>query len=348
MRERRRILLVGPVRPGGNVADWMASLSAMGYDVRPFDTLPYATGGTRLGRSLAARLAAGPRLGVLNADLRAAIGAAPFDLALVVKGTWLWPETVEALARAAATGTAVHLSIDAMFGDNGSRHFRAAVPLYDLHVTDKRFEADAYRAAGARGVEIIVQGYGARFAAADPSRALARTDACFVGHRQRHYAGRLAAVAGLGVDLGVWGPGWPVLARRRAWAARAVRGGPLFGPAYPDTMAAARIGLGLLSKRIAEEATTRSVEIPATGAMLLAERTARHLALFEEGVEAEFFDTDGEMVDKLRFYLAREAARRRVAAAGHARCRRDGYDMASRLRALMASLAPRLGVAAPG
>lgn len=65
--------------------------------------------------------------------------------------------------------------------------------------------------------------------------------------------------------------------------------------------------------------TTRSFEIPAAGAMLLAERTDEHRALFEEGREAEFFGDEEELRDKLRYYLGQEPARRRIAEAGRAR-----------------------------
>ena len=61
--------------------------------------------------------------------------------------------------------------------------------------------------------------------------------------------------------------------------------------------------------------------------MLLAERTEDHLRLFEEGAEAEFFNGPEELADKLRRYLADDAARARVAAAGRVRCLRDRYSM---------------------
>lgn len=45
---------------------------------------------------------------------------------------------------------------------------------------------------------------------------------------------------------------------------------------------------------------------------------------FEEDREAVYFSTHEEMMDKIRFYLANEPIREKIAAAGHQRCLRSG------------------------
>ncbi len=104
---------------------------------------------------------------------------------------------------------------------------------------------------------------------------------------------------------------------------------------YPKSLNATRINLGFLRKANRDLQTTRSVEIPACRAFLLAERTDEHLGLFTEGVEAEFFDGPEELLAKCRHYLAHDDERRRVAEAGFARCIRDGYDNEGRLRRVL-------------
>ena len=118
---------------------------------------------------------------------------------------------------------------------------------------------------------------------------------------------------------------------RNRWARPCVSGNGAWGTDYLRALANTKIALGLLGKHIPETTTTRSFEIPAMGAFLLAERTEDHMALFEEGREAEFFGDHEELKDKLRFYLANDRARRAIAAAGRKRCLDSGYSSAEQL-----------------
>lgn len=104
-----------------------------------------------------------------------------------------------------------------------------------------------------------------------------------------------------------------------------MRGPGLYGPDYARALAGAKIAIGLLSKRVPETTTTRSFEIPAMGTFLLAERTADHQALFDEGHEAAFFEGAEELAAQIRLYLNDDAARARIAQAGQHKCQTAGY-----------------------
>ncbi len=68
---------------------------------------------------------------------------------------------------------------------------------------------------------------------------------------------------------------------------------------------------------------------------MLAERTDEHRAVFREGEEAAFFSTPEELLDKVRYYLAHDEIRQRIARAGHARVTTGGHTYRDRLREIV-------------
>ena len=73
--------------------------------------------------------------------------------------------------------------------------------------------------------------------------------------------------------------------------------------------------------------------------MMLADRTDEHRSMFEEGKEAEFFDSEDELLEKLSYYAKNEAHRERIARAGYNRCLASGYSYRSRVSEITSQLA---------
>lgn len=71
---------------------------------------------------------------------------------------------------------------------------------------------------------------------------------------------------------------------------------------------------------------------------MIAERNEDFVGLFEEGKEAEFFSSDDELIDKVRFYLKSSDLRKRIAAAGYERCIKSGYSNHERFRSMLQML----------
>ena len=69
----------------------------------------------------------------------------------------------------------------------------------------------------------------------------------------------------------------------------------LYSEDYSKSFQAFKISLCFLRKINYDQQTTRTVEIPACGGFMIAERTAEHKAMFEEGKEAEFFSSNEEL-----------------------------------------------------
>jgi spore maturation protein CgeB len=236
---------------------------------------------------------------------------------------------------------ALHYTLDAHFFYNKSRHFQQCISLYDWVITTKPFERKIYQNFGAHKVLFVLQGYDPRFSEFSLSTKdfpKWKSDVCFVGHCQVHYAARIKSANETTKEFRVWGQGWEQYSQRHTWARKPVCGNGVWGDDYLKVLASAKIALGLLGKHIPETTTTRSFEIPAMGTFMLAERTDDHLALFEEGKEAEFFESDDEMKNKIKFYLNHERARKKIAAAGRKRCLRSGYSSSEQLSQILTEI----------
>lgn len=75
------------------------------------------------------------------------------------------------------------------------------------------------------------------------------------------------------------------------------------GSAYAEALGYSGVSLGLLSSGNRDLLTRRSVEIPACGGLLCAERTSEHQLFFEDGTEAVFWSTAQECIAKCNHLL---------------------------------------------
>ena len=148
-----------------------------------------------------------------------------------------------------------------------------------------------------------------------------------------------------GLDFKLWGTLWDRsrLARELEKRFGAVR--PLYREGYNLAINGAGIALVFLSRMNHDTYTRRCFEIPITGTLMLSEYTPDLASLFQEGVEAEFFRSAEELLEKVRFYTRNEAARRKIGQAGRARVLKDGHEAIDRARQVLEAMRSDLKVA---
>lgn len=334
-----KVLYVGDLWEGSTALHRMEALAGLGARIVPVDTLTAAVRREqrRFHRRVQRRLFGPPDLARANDAIRRLGALERPDLLWVDKGVTIDPATLRE-ARAATGCTIAGYSPDDMMNPgNLSRRFVRGLPEYDVYFTTKSYGVAELRQLGAREVHFVGNAYDPRTHRpvrldAETRRALGGPVG-FVGMWEHARAESIRRVAQAGLPVRVWGGDW----ERFSCDAPSLRveSRPLFAEAYAQALCAFDINLCFLRKANRDRQTTRSIEIPACGAFMLAERTDEHLALFEEGREAEFFGDDDELIDKIRFYLARPALREAIARAGHERCVHGGYSNAARMAWMM-------------
>jgi hypothetical protein len=258
-----------------------------------------------------------------------------YDIIWLEKALTIGPRVVRALRNVCPRAKIVGFSPDDMvLRQTQSRQFVEALRYYDCFITTKAHSVDALRALGAAQVVVVGSGFDPEafrplpLASGDVARF--GGDVGFIGSFERERAELLIGLARADVHVRIWGDGWGALRERHPNLR--VEGKPLYNDDYARACQAFKINLGFLRKLNQDQHTTRSVEIPACAGFMLAERTAEHQQLFEEGQEAEFFASAEELLGKCRRYLADEEARVQIARRGYERCLASGYSNAARLR----------------
>jgi hypothetical protein len=127
-----------------------------------------------------------------------------------------------------------------------------------------------------------------------------------------------------GVPLRIFGPRWS-RAPEYPLLSGVVADRYMDDAEYVGAIAEARIALALLSRGNRDLHTTRSLEIPAIGTLLLAERTADHAAMYRDGEEAVLWDDAAECARGCLSLLADPGRVAAIAAAGRARLLRNGH-----------------------
>ena len=211
----------------------------------------------------------------------------------------------------------VHYTADPAFTVHTSRHFNQAIKFYDLCITNKKYEMKKYKDFGANEVLFNYQEADAdRYHNVADINSCSRHGAIFVGHCEEDYVQTLSWIEDVDPHLQIHGNGWIKGTKNIVNLGKKVRSEGVWADEYPEALASAKIGLGLLCKAYPDQFTTRSFEIPAAGTMLLAERTQEHMEIFVEDVEAVFFSGRQELREKLSKYLKDDQLRSDVARAG--------------------------------
>lgn len=274
----------------------------------------------------------------VNTRLTRAIAAERPDLLWLDKALAVRPETLRAAKASLPSLVIAGYSPD----DMGQRHNRSTafsrhLPLYDIFFTTKSYGVAELQALGCPNPVFVANAYDPELHRpldlAPGDRERFGGGVTFIGSYEPERAAEIAAIAASGLPVRVWGAGWPT--GGESPANLTVEGRALYGDDYVRTLRASDINLCFLRKLNRDQQTTRSVEIPACGAFMLAERTSEHQALFAEGEEAEYFGSIDELIAKCRFYLEHPDKRARIAAAGLARCRSAGYSNDERMKSML-------------
>lgn len=353
-----KILFLGPISPGQTSRMRMRALERLGHSVRGIDTSQKWQHVPWFWRQVQRALVVGSTVTEINHSVIHAAREFRPHLVWAEKQEFLRAETLNELRRLDAR--LVHFTPDPYFSVawKRTRVMDEALKEFDALIFCKSYEQHEYEALG-KVLIYMALGYCDEIHRPLPSND--RRWCCavgFIGGWEPRRERLLHALAANGADLKIWGSYWDFLHdgkwslrkhiilrqlrgkgrlrfHRDSLLANAYQGGEIYSDDYASALTGAKIGLGFLREAWPDQHTTRTFEIPACGSFLLADRTEEHQQFFEEGRQAEYFSSDEELLDKVRFYSANDRSRLQIAMAGRQRCVHGGYSYINRLRDAM-------------
>lgn len=322
-----RIAFIGPAR--GTSLHRARALERLGHTVTIIDPWQWLGQSKWVGRWLHHTGGVGVGL-YIDRRLFAAVTAAQPELIFVNQGAFLGPNQLRRLHSLSVP--IVNYTNDNPFTDRDGwrfRYYRKALPWYDLLTVPREENIKQAQGLGARNVisrwfTADEKAHRPRSIAPDADEGYA-AEVSFIGTWMPERGPFMAELIRRGVPLSIWGDRWQ---KASEW--------PLIAPhwrgmgiyedeGYAAAILSSKICLGLLSKGNRDLHTRRSIEIPALGGLLCAERTSEHLALYEEYREAVFWRDAEECAAQCLRLLQDEPLRQAIARQGHKRALRNNH-----------------------
>lgn len=320
------ILYFGPI--SGTCLDRANALRRLGHHVEHLD-LRFFLPKTAWVDRIAWRLGGDLLTPWIISKLTKKLNGLHFDLCYVDGGEWVTPKVIKLLRL--YCGKVINYNIDDPIGSRDGARFKAyrqSLPFYDLNTVVRQENVTEAKALGAQSV---IRVYRSADETSHAPRLLTEkdhedwdSDVLFLGTWFPERGPFLLDLIMRGLPLTIRGsnwhkaPEWPQL--KNYW-----KGGAIAGDDYAKAIQCAKVNLGLLSKENRDLHTTRSLEIPALGGLICAERTSEHIAMYVESKEALFWSSAKECIEMCRFALDDETRRQTIAEAGHQRVKKNRH-----------------------
>ncbi|MDU1687536.1 MAG: glycosyltransferase, partial [Clostridium perfringens] len=262
-----------------------------------------------------------------------------YDIIWIDKGVTIKSRTLKKIRKFNPEAKIVSYSPDNMaLRHNQSQNYLNCIPLYDYHITTKSYIIDDMKKLGAKNIMFVCKSYESKFhyprEITNDDLLRLGCDVGFVGAWEKERMESILYLTRNGIKVRVFGnKKWKMCENDNPNLIIEDHG--LFDEDYSKSFRCFKISLCFLRKMNFDQQTARTMEIPASGGFMLGERTKEHMMLFEEGKEAEFFDSNEELLEKCRYYLEYEEERKKIIEGGLRRCKESGYSNVETIRKIL-------------
>ena len=264
-----------------------------------------------------------------------------YDYLFISKGNHIKPSTLKKIKKLNKNCKLISWSQDDMYAwHNRSIYYTLGLKYYDLIVTQKSYNCDANELPNLGARRILLQNKSFLPKIHKPCNDCAKIkikhDVLFIGSAEYERFNSMNYLAKNGIKINIYGSGWDKqYYKKNAHKNLILNFKNLINDEYSNAINCSKISLCFLRKINRDQQTSRTVEIPACGGFLMSERTKEQTKLFEEGVEAEYFNSDDELLRKIKFYLKNENKRLNIVKNALLKCKIKNYSYQNRAKEII-------------
>jgi spore maturation protein CgeB len=228
-----------------------------------------------------------------------------FDLIWVFKGMEIEPTSLLELKK--YTKRLINFNPDNPFifsgKGSGNKNVTLGIPLYDEYFTyDHEVKYQIVKEFGIKST-LVPFGFDQEIILDDDKQLTQDIKAvCFVGNPDTYRRDILKVILDSGFPLHVYGNDWDKFLKHP----NLTNHGPTYQKEYYETLQKYRVQLNIMRVHNLDSHNMRSMEIPGCGGLMLAPKTKDHLAFFEEGKEAFFYENADQLISQVKFMLELE------------------------------------------
>ncbi len=225
-----------------------------------------------------------------------------FDIIWVFKGMELTPPTLQTLKK--QTTRLINFNPDNPFifsgKGSGNDNITKSIHLFDEHFTyDYEVKSRIELEFGVK-CTLVPFGFDNEVISIEELYEVEEINAvCFVGNPDDYRIKILQEILNKGLPLHVYGHEWHKHLKHHNLTIH----GAVYEKDYYKTIRKYRVQLNIMRVHNLDSHNMRSIEVPGCGGIMLAPRTKDHVAFFEEGQEAYFYNNARELVEQAEMIL---------------------------------------------
>jgi spore maturation protein CgeB len=257
-----------------------------------------------------------------------------YDLIWVDKAVYIKPGTTKWLRK--KTKRLIHFTPDPAFLFHRSRNFFGSLHYYDFAITTKSYEVESYSAyIDQKQIILTTQGFHKGIHKPVIPFSQKKTAVLFIGHYEKDRGEMINALNAADISVTLAGKGWKRFIKSNSKLDQLTYlGEGIYGNEYARVISEHQMALGLLSKWIPEQHTTRTFEIPACGTALITEENDETRSFFEED-EVIFYSALDDLIYKIKDLIRKPEEVKRISEKGYENIMSSGFDYESILRRLL-------------